>query len=202
MLLSFTHSTTGISGAISEVTAISAVAKIYSPTQLFEELELKISALTVVSREAGVDGYISLTIPTSRLDIEEITTRIEGNVLLTINNINLLGDAYAIQSFDYAIDDFRYDLGAANATYTIILRGDFSTPPKQAITLINFSSKKKLTDQNAAVQRYIYMVNPNNYRFYSVGAAFTEGNISGVVTETTISTNGKSNNLTLEVEVG
>lgn len=200
MLLQLNHNLTGFAGLGSEVISLQATAKIYSPTVLFAELELGIKSLNIISRAIGSDGYISINIPTSSVDIEEITERIEGNVLLTISSLNLLGDSYAVQIFDYTVDDFRYDLGAKSGTYTLILRGDFSTPPKQAINLTNYSSKKKLTDPSASTQKYNYTVNPNDYRYYSVGAAFTEGVIVGVITETNLTISGVQS-LTIEIEV-
>ena len=201
MLLQLNHNLLGSGGLESKVTGLKVTAKIYSPTLLFTELELKVSSVTIISREQGTDGYISLTIPTSRNDIEEITDRIDGNVLLTISSLNFLGDSYAIQAFDYAVDDFRYDLGANSGTYTLILRGDFSTPVKQAVNITNYSNRKKLTDQSATVQRYVYTVNPNDYRYYSIKAAFTDGDIVGVISEINLKISSGSNNLTIEVEV-
>lgn len=200
MLLQLNHNLTGFAGLGSQIAGLRANAKIYSPIAAFEQMPLPMKSVNIISRAMGTDGYISLSIPTSRIDIEAITDRIEGNILLTINSLNLLGDEYAVQIFDYVVDEFRYDLGAKSGTYTLILRGDFSTPPKQAINLTKYSSKKKLTDPSATVQKYVYTVDPSDYRYYSVGAAFTEGVIIGTITETNL-TIGGSQSLVIEVEV-
>lgn len=197
MFVQLNHNLLGNQSAASEVVGLRAVAKIV--TGGFSDLELKVKAVNIISRGQGVDGYISITIPTSRYDLDAITDRVAGNVQLVISSLNALGESYAIEVFDYTIDDFRYDLGVNSGTYTLILRGDFSTPVKQAINLTSYSSKKKLTEQTALVQKYSYTVNPNDYRYYSVGADFTEGSISGKVVTMTLDISSK-NNLTIEVE--
>jgi len=202
MLFQINHSLLGTSGGGDlEVVGLVATAKIYSLSSLFDDLYIPINSLSIINRAVGSDGYISINSPTSRLNISDITERIAGNVLLKIYSKTANGELYAIQALDYEVSDFRYDLGVKNATYTLVMRDDFSSPPNTNIILDSYSSKKKLNSQSATVGKYVYTVNPNDYRYYSVGVGIIEGNLSGTITEVALLFSNTSVKLTIETEV-
>jgi len=181
-LIQLTHTVTPYTGSSIYGLGIKLYARVYSSTQAFTDLILKVSKAKIVSREVGVEGYINLSIPTSFLDSEELLVRADGRIEIKIVNVSIDGIETTVQIFDADIDDFRFDISPDKATYTLVLRSDFSSPVKGAVIQNNFISKIKLA-YTGVEERYVYSVDPVDYRRYSIGASFAEGLLSGVIDE-------------------
>lgn len=197
--LQLNHSLTGFN-AVGEDLGLKVSAKLYSITSDFEPLTLKASNVVIAIRPSGENGYINLSIPTSVESSEEITDRIEGNIEVKVLNIIAGGAEYIAQIFDEKIDDFRFDLGSRSSTFSFVLRADFSTPVKKDITLTSYISKRKLS-YDGAISRYIYSVNPVDFRYFSVGATLTEGDLVGLISEISLQLNNSSIELLVEISV-
>jgi len=152
--LQLNHSLSAYNGIALQDLNLGVEVRLYSPIAAFEEIYLKASSVRIVARSAGEQGYINISIPTSVIDAEGITSRAAGNIELKLFSRASDGVDYTVQIFDASISDFRSDIALGGATYTLVLRDDFSTPVKSAIVITDYVSKKKMA-YTGALEYYI-----------------------------------------------
>ena len=200
MLLSLNHTLVGYSVSALSVVTLRATLTLYSPTLLFTPLTLKTSSISLTAKSKGRDGYVIVVVPIDVAEIAAITDRVTGNARLVLNSVTSDGTEYSTKIIDQSISDFRYDSGANKSSASIVLRGDYSTPIRESITQTGYISKKKLANTLVEINTYVYRVNPNDYRLYSIDAPFTDGIVTGVVSAIALNMLVAEQVLTIEVE--
>lgn len=197
--LQLTHSLAPYTGKVLANAGLILKARLYSPTELFTELELKASSLQLVIRDNNEDGYASLVIPVSPSYMDEITARVSGNLELQICNLSVDGSVHIAQTLDYKLDDFRFDSGANKSSYTLVIKDDFSAPTKASVLITQYVSKQKQAYSGSS-DVYVFSVNPITYREYSIGASFSDGITAGIITNISLRMTVKNLELLIEVE--
>ena len=175
-------------------------ARIYDPNEVLTDLHIKLSVARLNILGFRNDGRVNLTIPTSDVDAQAITDRIEGRIEVKVFYLLADGSEIAIYIIDGTVSDFRFDIGAMQSTYTIVMRADFSTPVKADVLVTRYISKRRLlSDIGGDV--YVYSIDFFDFRKLSIGANFQEDTVIGVISEITLTLAFKRFELLVEVEV-
>lgn len=161
----------------------------------FADVELAVETLNL---RRGGSNYCVINVPTDYetaglLLAMAVGARIRLNLLLFTEN----GGRYVSSNFDLDLYDLRYDQGITATTVVLVSRSLINIPASSPVVAPAYQAKQKRSIPNII---YTYTVNAFDYRNYSIGTAWTDGDMTGNITSSYLAIGAKSPPL-LTIEV-
>lgn len=179
------------------IVGLKAEAVLISEEPELSDYPVPVRTLILTRGNTRERSYIMLTSGLDAQVLSSLSARVANSTIqLTLLALDAAGQSIPFQQFDLAIADFRYDWGPVNASVTLVSTDRINIPASAPVTLTRWMSKMKLSGDPG---RFIYGVNPIDYRYYGIGSAFSEGDVTGTITKSTLSLTPQRGSLTLEV---
>lgn len=196
--LQTTHSIS--SNTQSMLVGLLATAMLVDKLDSNDDLEIKIKSLTMRNRGDALDGYTSIEIGTSVTDLSVINARIAtDNILLTISSIT--ADGTVLQSFQatLTLSEYRFAIGGRKSNITLVSKDALAIPTGASFEASQYISKSKVTASGGG-EKYLYALDPVDFRRFGVGGEITENGFSGTIVDIALQLSSEAMSLTVGVQ--